>query len=413
MPTRRDVLTQGLQSGAALAFAGAGGLRLLFAQQQHSAGADEMTANSTPRPQHYPPPDFGPPPKELPPEALAERGSRSLQAHAKKHGLIAGAAVVVKELQRDSALQQLVAQQYGILVPENELKWRALRPSQERFDFSQSDALFDFAAEHRMLVRGHTLTWHNSVPDWLLNSSSSLDVRKIFVEHIQTVMRRYRGRVHSWDVVNEAILPKDNQPGGLRNSFWYQRVGHDYIDLAFHTAREADPQAKLTYNDYGVEYDNDDEKERRACILELLRGMKSRKVPIDAVGIQAHIKAASQSTIGKGLSDYIEAIHQLGLEVYITELDVNEDDVSSNEVAVRDKAVADTYRQFLDIALANPAVKLVLTWGVSDRRTWLNDGPTHHRKQPNRPQRSLPFDPQYRPTPAFFAIRNSFDARKS
>jgi endo-1,4-beta-xylanase len=90
---------------------------------------------------------------------------------------------------------------------------------------------------------------------------------------------------------------------------------------------------------------------------------------------------------------------------------VNEDDIASNEVAMRDREVANTYRNMLDVALANPAVKLVLTWGVSNRRTWLNDGPTHHRKQPNRPQRSLPFDAEYRPTSAFFAIRDSIDAR--
>jgi endo-1,4-beta-xylanase len=101
----------------------------------------------------------------------------------------------------------------------------------------------------------------------------------------------------------------------------------------------------------------------------------------------------------------------MGLEVYLTEMDVNEDDIPDDDAARRDQAVAETYRKFLDVALASPAVKLVLTWGVSDRRTWLNDGPTHHRKQPNRPQRSLPFDAEYRPTPAFFAIREAIDHR--
>ena len=101
----------------------------------------------------------------------------------------------------------------------------------------------------------------------------------------------------------------------------------------------------------------------------------------------------------------------MGLDVYLTELDVNEDDIADDDPKVRDRIVADTYGQFLDVALADPAVKLMLTWGVSDRRTWLNDGPTHHRKQPNRPQRSLLFDSDYRPTPAFFAVREAFDHR--
>ncbi len=369
-----------------------------------------MTQNTSQQRQHYPPPDFGPAPVELPPETVALAGVRSLKAHALRHGLIAGAAVVVKGLDQDAALDRLVAEQYGMLVPEGELKWVALRPAQDRFDFGASDALFAFAREHALMVRGHTLVWHNSVPAWLEQGAASLDVRQLLVEHIQTVMGRYKGRVHSWDVVNEAILPKDGQPHGLRKSFWYDAIGPDYIELAFRTARAADPHAHLTYNDYGVETDSAEDEERRTTILALLRDMQQRKVPLDAVGIQAHIKAASPNTIGRGLREYIAAIQAMGLEVYLTEMDVNEDDIVNDDVAVRDAWVARTYADFLHVALANPAVKLMLTWGVSDRRTWLNDGPTHHRKQPNRPQRSLPFDPQYRPTASFFAIRNSFDA---
>jgi len=410
MPTRRTVLRQfsSIAASAGLASLWPRAKAQNPAPQSHS---DEMTTNTAPQPQHYPAPDFGPIPKTLPPETVALRGGNSLKAHASRAGLTAGAAVVVHALMADPALQQLVADQYGILVPENELKWVALRPSATSFNFEASDALFAFAKKHGMQVRGHTLVWHNSVPEWLQHQRSTLDIRALLVEHIRTVVGRYRGRVHSWDVVNEAILPADNQPNGLRKSFWYDTIGPDYIDLAYRTAREADPNARLAYNDYSVEYDTDEEAERRRAILALLRRMQSAKVPIDAVGIQSHIKAASPYTIGQGLKDYIAAIRQMGLEVYLTEMDVNEDDIPSNDVATRDRIVADTYRQFLDVALADPAVKLILTWGVSDRRTWLNGGPTHQRKQPNRPQRCLPFDPAYRPAPAFFAIRDSFDHR--
>lgn len=407
MKSRRELLAGGWKIGVAAMLSRMGTASPLLAQHP-----DEMTRNTMPRQQTFPAPDFGPAPKRLPKEAQAVAGAGSLKAHASRHGLIYGAAVVVHLLESDRALAELMVDQCGIVVPEGELKWRALRPAQDKYDFTQADALFDFAAKHHLLVRGHTLAWHNSVPDWLAAAPSTLDVRRLFVEHIRTVMGRYRGRVHSWDVVNEAILPADGMPGGLRRSFWYERVGADYIDLAYHTAREADPRAKLTYNDYGVEYDNAEDEQRRRAILELLRGMQARKVPLDAVGVQSHIKAASPSSIGRGLAEYIEAIRQMGLEVYLTELDVNEDDIASNEVAERDRIVAQTYKDYLDVALNNPAVKLVLTWGISDRRTWLNDGPTHHRKQPNRPQRSLPFDPEYRPAPAFFAMRSSFDDRK-
>lgn len=379
-----------------------------------AAVTDEMTVNSAPHPQDiYPPPEFGLPPAQLPPETLALRDTASLRFAAGQHGLVVGTAVIPGLLARDPALAALVADQYGVLVPEGALKWRALRPSADRYDFAVSDELFDFAAAHGLQVRGHTLAWHNSVPDWFQVLPPGTDVRKLFVEHIRTVVGRYRGRVQSWDVVNEAILPADKEPGNLRKSYWYDAVGPDYIDLAFRAAREVDPHAKLTYNDYGVEMDSPEDAARREAILALLRGMQQRGIPLDAVGIQCHIKAASAFTVGKGLHDYLRAIEQMGLEVYLTEMDVNEDDIASNEEAVRDRLVAQTYRDFLAVALMSPAVKQVLTWGVSDRRTWLNDGPTHHRKQPNRPQRSLLFDAQYRPTPAFFAVRESFQQRRT
>ncbi len=189
-------------------------------------------------------------------------------------------------------------------------------------------------------------------------------------------------------------------------------MGPEYIELAFRTAHAADPQARLTYNDYGVEVDNEEDAERRRLILGLLHDLKKRNVPIDAVGIQSHVKAGQTETFGKGLGDYIESIRQMGLEVYLTELDVNEDDIASADPAQRDAIIAKTYTDYLRVALANPAVKALLTWDLSDRFTWLNDGPTHHRKQPDRPQRSLPFDSDYRPKEAFFALRDSFDARK-
>jgi len=340
-------------------------------------------------------------------------GSHSLRAHAQRHGLVFGSAVIIRNVQNDPDFAELIAEQCGIVVPTGELKWIALRPAPDRYDFSRPDFLLQFAQRNHMLMRGHTLCWHESVPDWILTPENRPNTRQFFVDHITTVCKHFAGQLQSWDVVNEAILPKDGQPGGLRKSFWYDQIGPDYIDLAFRTARAADPHAKLTYNDYGVEYDNDDSAERRRLILELLRGMQKRGVPLDAVGIQSHVKAAQPYIFGKGLADYIEAIRQMGLEVYLTEMDVNEDDIATDVPVKRDAIIAQTYTEYLRVALANPAVKLVLTWDLSDRFTWLNSGPTHHRKQPNRPQRSLPFDRDYRPKDAFFAIRDSFDHRQT
>lgn len=339
-------------------------------------------------------------------------GPHSLRAHASHNGFIFGSAVIVRSVQSDPEFAALVREQCGIVVPTGDLKWKALRPSRDQYDFSRPDYLLGFAQRNRMLMRGHTLCWHESVPDWIKAEENRANTRQLFIDHITVVCKRYAGKFHSWDVVNEAIFPKDAQIGGLRKSFWFEQMGPEYIELAFRTAHAADPQARLTYNDYGVEVDNEEDAERRRLILGLLHDLKKRNVPIDAVGIQSHVKAGQTETFGKGLGDYIESIRQMGLEVYLTELDVNEDDIASADPAQRDAIIAKTYTDYLRVALANPAVKALLTWDLSDRFTWLNDGPTHHRKQPDRPQRSLPFDSDYRPKEAFFALRDSFDARK-
>ena len=388
MQTRREFIAEGARAAAAIATAGSAA-SLLMGCAHHSAI-----------------------PAVLPDSFHDVSGSRSLRAHARRHGLVFGSAVIIHNVQDDPDFAELISEQCGIVVPTGELKWIALRPASDRYDFSRPDFLLAFAQSQAMMMRGHTLCWHESVPAWIQTAQNRPNTRQFFIDHITTVCKHYAGMLQSWDVVNEAILPSDGQPGGLRKSFWYEQMGPDYIDLAFRTARAADPHAKLTYNDYGVEYDNDNNAERRRLILELLRGMQKRGVPLDAVGIQSHVKASQPDTFGKGLADYIEAIRQMGLEVYLTEMDVNEDDISSDDPVKRDTIIAQTYTDYLRVALANPAVKLVLTWDLSDRFTWLDNGPTHHRKQPNRPQRSLPFDRDFRPKDAFFAIRNSFDHRR-
>jgi endo-1,4-beta-xylanase len=380
MSTRRRFLLKGAMSGAAFAVSLAGASRPEGERQKDKA-------------------------REV-------SGSRSLKVHAHDRGLTFGSAVIIRNVQEDADFAELIQEQCGIVVPTNELKWVALRPARDKFDFARPDFLLRFAKSHHMLMRGHTLCWHQSVPEWLKEPRNSAKTRQYFVDHITTVCKHFAGQFHSWDVVNEAIQPSDGLPGGLRKSFWYEQIGPDYIELAFRTARAADPHAKLTYNDYGVEFENDGDAEKRRLILDMVRDLKKRNVPVDAIGIQSHVKVAPSTAFGKGLEDYMESFRQMGLEVYLTELDVNEDDVTSDDAAQRDAAIAQTYSDYLRVGLANPAVKLVLTWDLSDRFTWLNEGKTHLKKQPNRSQRSLPFDSDYRPKDAFYAVRNSFDKRQ-
>jgi endo-1,4-beta-xylanase len=349
-------------------------------------------------------------PSEKPSDPIAKEGS--LKAHAQTNGLLTGAAVDVKLLNSDETYARILAEQYNILVAEGAMKWKALRPAPDKYSFTDGDTLVAFAERHKIKVRGHNFVWHEAIPDWFATTVTKDNAKQFLVDHIMTVGGHYKGKIHSWDVVNEAVLPKDGRPDGLRNSPWMELLGPDYIEIAFRTARQADPHALLTYNEYGVEYDNDEDEERRTITLQLLRRLKTANVPLDAVGIQSHIKAGQPSTFGKGLRNFLSSVREMGLQIYVTELDVNEDDLPFDDVPNRDHAIAEVYRSYLTEVLADHAVKAVLTWGVSDNHTWLNNGPTHKRKQPNRPQRSLPFDNDYHPTESFFAIRDSFDQRK-
>ena len=180
-------------------------------------------------------------------------GAQSLRAHANTHGLLVGCAVVPERLDKEPQYAGVVAAQANILVAENAMKWKALRPAPDEFDFSGADAILAFASAHGQKVRGHNLCWHEALPDWFAGTVTKENARQILTDHINTVAGRYAGKLHSWDVVNEAIDTKSDRPDGLRKSPWFDLIGPDYIDIAFRAARQADSTALLTYNDYGIE----------------------------------------------------------------------------------------------------------------------------------------------------------------
>ena len=333
-------------------------------------------------------------------------GSQSLKAEAHKRGLLAGCAVGATNLHEPDFTQVLI-DQYSLVVPENALKFGPLRPSPTEYNFDDADALVNFAHDHKIKVRGHNFVWHEQLPTWFAATVTKENAEQILTTHIQTVASRYKGKMQSWDVVNEAINPPDGRPDGLRKSPWLELIGPEYLELAYHTARQADPHAKLTYNEYGIENEGEADQTKRAATLDLLKRLKAANAPIDALGIQSHISAGSGQTWGKGLRDLIGQAQSMGLEVYLTELDVNDDAVPGDDTAARDQIVAAAYRDYLAVALENRAVKSVLTWGLTDRHTWLNGIKSHREKLPNRPQRPLPFDPDYKPAPAFFALRDA------
>jgi endo-1,4-beta-xylanase len=346
----------------------------------------------------------------------AVTGANALEAHASARGLLYGAAVDPELLDLDGlasgrttdAYTQLFADQTGILVAEDAMKWGPLRPSPTSFNFTQADRLMRFAELTQKRVRGHNLCWHEELPYWFSSTATPQNARQLLTDHIRTVVGHFRGRIHSWDVVNEAINPQDGQRDGLRNSPWFQLIGPDYIELAFRTAAEADPSAMLTYNDYGIENDGPKDTEKRAQVLALVRRLKAAGVPIRALGIQSHLSAAGQQP-GGSLTRLIRTCAQMDLEVFVTEMDVNCHGLDLSQ-EMRDKLVAKVYRDYLGRVLAEPNVPVALTWGITSAHTWLNSSRPSDSLPHGARQRPLPFDDDFNPTPAFFSLRAALDA---
>ncbi|MBD2102766.1 endo-1,4-beta-xylanase [Leptolyngbya sp. FACHB-261] len=338
---------------------------------------------------------------------LPKTRETSLGIRADAKGLLYGAAGRYRHLSSDAAYAAAFVQQCSILVPENELKWQALRPAPDQFDFQQADWLANFARAHDLKFRGHTLLWHIGMPKWFKTTVNRQNAEQFLREHITTVVSRYAGTMHSWDVVNEAINPGDGRADGLRNTAWLKFLGPDYIDLAFRLAAAADPQALLVYNDFGLDYDTAEEEARRVATLKLLERLKSQGTPIHALGIQAHLLFGGDATsfnVSK-LRSFLKAVADLGLKILITELDVKDQQLPS-DISERDDLVAKAYEDYLTTVLSEPAVSAVLTWGLSDCYTWLT---SYRPRQDGAPARPLPLDAQLQRKPAWYAMAQAFD----
>jgi endo-1,4-beta-xylanase len=319
---------------------------------------------------------------------------------------------------RQAEAGELAAKQFSSLTPENEMKWQALHPAPDRYRFEAADAFVDFARRHRMELVGHALVWHSQTPAWVFQDKDgqALDREALLARmrgHIHTVVGRYRGKIKGWDVVNEAL--SDGGPDLLRDSPWRRIIGDDYLDHAFRYAREADPQAELYYNDYGLE----DPRKRENC-LKLLRAMRERGVPIDGVGTQSHFHLRHPPL--EEIEKTITALAGLGLKVMVTELDVDvlpsRGDLGIADINRRQQAdpaldpyrgplpdpiqeeLARRYSSIFEIYLRHrKSITRVTFWGLDDGRTWLNHFPIRGRT--NHP---LLFDRDLNPKPAFHAV---------
>lgn len=317
---------------------------------------------------------------------------KHLRELAEKRGVYIGTAVAAAPLRKEPLYRETIAREFNIVVAENAFKFGSVHAKKSKFDFKDTDLLVKFAEANRMKLRGHTLVWHRQNPKWLTEGNFTRnELIKILKEHIQTLVGRYRGKILAWDVVNEAI---DDQTGSYRTeSFWYQKLGADYIKLAFEFAREADPEAKLYYNDYSAEGMN----VKSDGIYKLLADLKKQGVPVDGVGWQMHLENGFR--IERQHRENAKRLAALGLELSITELDVRLK-LPASEEELQKQAAA--YRDVARFCLAESSCKALLMWGFTDKYSWIP------REFPNTGD-ALIFDNFYKPKPAFTALLESLD----
>lgn len=325
-----------------------------------------------------------------------------LRRAASLRGILYGSAVATFELHDDNFAAAL-AREAAILVPEYEMKRNVVEPSRGNMDFTPCDAILGFARAHDMLFRGHPLVWHKRNPAWLEDAVRNSRDETLITDYVANVVGHFRGRAHSWDVINEAIAPEDGRADNLRSTFWLEVFGPRYIDLAYHAARGADPAALLVYNDWGCELAAPANDRFRAATLDFLEQALARGVPIDALGLQGHLRAFGTPVDQGKLRAFLAQVKSLGLRILVTEHDVD-DSGGPGDIGMRDRAVADASRRFLDVIISAGAIA-VLTWGLSDR--FLAPSGWRAGLADDRP-RMLPLDADLRPTPMWHAMADAF-----
>ncbi|MDB5689978.1 MAG: hypothetical protein JWL91_1854 [Sphingomonas bacterium] len=333
----------------------------------------------------------------------------SLRAAAHAGGRIFGAAVQFEQLDNDPAFRKLVLAECDSLTPELVLKWAAIHLAPGRFDLGPMDRLAGFARTHGKRIHGHTLLWHRSIPAWAGPEMAAPGGWNVLQSFFTAVMQRYGDVVRYWDVVNEPVEPMDDADG-LRRSPFLSAFGPDYVRRALETARACAPAAQLMINEYGLEYPDAEDEARRARLLRLLDDLRRRDVPLDGVGIQAHLRLDRGAIDQAALAQFFQELADRGLFLLITELDVREVD-TSRDFGRRDQRVAAATRAFLDVALDQPAVRGISTWGLSDRYSWLNEDGESGTRQPGG-NRGLPYDSALRPKPLCRAMASSLRTKR-
>jgi endo-1,4-beta-xylanase len=320
--------------------------------------------------------------------AIADEASTSpstLRALGARVQLHIGTAAIPSDLS-DPTLSQITSDQFSVLTPGNEMKWQVVEPQQGNFNWTGADNLVNFAEAHRERVRGHTLVWHNQLPNWLTQGVASgtisdSQLRDLLHQHITTEVSRYRGRIWQWDVLNEMLT--DSNPSQINpNDFWISHLGPGIIADAFRWAHAADPDALLCYNDYNIAGE-DGSNAKFDAAFTMVENLRTQKVPIDCVGDQGHLDL--QFGFNPILmTEDLQAYANLGLKVAITEADVRTfvEKTDSNQTPIVSRtdptpshtanaAAADWYNGMVQSCLAVKACISFTVWGFADSESWV------------------------------------------
>ena len=342
----------------------------------------------------------------------AEMGLKDLY----KDDFLMGTAIGTRTLmQPDTEMLDLITREFNQVTSENAMKWSSIHPKDDEWKFEEADKLVEFAEKNKMAVQGHVLVWHSQVPREIFTGPDGKQASKELLmkrmeTHIHTVVDRYKGKVKSWDVVNEAITPED----GFRKSKWLEICGPEFMEKAFQLAHEADPNCQLIYNDY-----NEEDPKRRDFIVELVKEYKKKGIPIHGIGLQGHLNLDSPDL--KLWEQAIEAYASVGMRISVTELEVDvlpydwgrSAEISTNAAYKEslnpykdglpkeiDDKLTKRYEDIFRILLKHrDKVDRVTFWGTSDDQSWKNNFPMRGRT--NYP---LLFDRQHKPKNAYFAV---------
>jgi len=333
--------------------------------------------------------------------------SPSLRTDADRAGILVGAAARPEQLS-EPAYAGTLAREFNMLEPEDVMKWETIHPAPETFDFTRGDRLVTFAISHQMKVRGHTLTWHQQNPSWLVDGRHTPDeLARILEQHIKAVVGHYRGKVFAWDVVNEAF-DEGRNAGKLRSTLWYDRPGigragkgSSYIEDCFRWAHAADPDALLFYNDVEAEVMN----AKSDAIYAMVKDFRRRDVPIDGLGFQMHL--ANLHPDVPSIAENIGRFTALAVKVHVTEMDVSLPLDADGKARPADLQLqADVYSQIAAACLAHAGCTAIQTWGFTDKYSWIGSHSKHTEGA------ALLFDREYRPKPAYTALRKALERSK-